>query len=118
MVSRNFQRNVPKARRAVICAATVVASMGHGTPVRGQGRREAVPDAPACPNCTIVATPLVSLGTRSERSEVRVVDHVIRNSRGQYIVGPAVSGALRVFDAKGKFVRQIGRAGHGPGEAD
>ena len=42
---------------------------------------------------------------------------VVRDSRGRFIVAPLADHAsFAIFDSSGRFVRTVGRKGHGPGE--
>lgn len=65
-------------------------------------------------------TPIVSIGggsgdTKSDFSGVR---GVVRLSDGTIVVADGGALELRVFDARGRFIRSFGRRGTGPGELD
>jgi hypothetical protein len=72
---------------------------------------------PACATCRIELTKVVTLG-RPTDSLTPFGAHlsVVRNAKGEYIVGPSTSYSLIVYDANGRQVRSVGRRGPGPGE--
>src|SRR5688572_5461740 len=65
---------------------------------------------PACATCRIEITKVVSLG-RPTDSLTPYGAHlsVVRNAKGEYIVGPSTSYSLIVYDANGRQVRSVGR---------
>lgn len=69
------------------------------------------------PQWTLTGSPALQLGTQSEagpESLYRVMD-VALDADMVYVANMGTD-ELRVFDRKGRFVRQMGRSGFGPGE--
>ena len=65
----------------------------------------------------VVGQPTLTIGERDAQDEVFVrIAGATRLSTGAIVVGDAGPNDVRVFDATGRFVRRIGRAGQGPGE--
>jgi hypothetical protein len=64
------------------------------------------------------AKPSVAIGVEEGEPEYEFagVTGVRRMANGMVVVANTKPLELRVFDAKGKFVRRIGRSGNGPGE--
>ena len=66
----------------------------------------------------IDSVPSIEIGVEEgdERYQLSRVYGALRLADGSILVGNSGSGEIRVFDAKGQFVRAIGRRGNGPGE--
>lgn len=69
-----------------------------------------------CPDC-IRLTQTVVLGDVEGPGYVNHAGSAVRDSLGRYWLGQ-YHDMIKVFDAKGKFVRTVGRRGAGPGEFD
>lgn len=67
---------------------------------------------------TVAPAPTVRIGEvdAEEHYMFSQVQSAVRLSDGRMVVANGASNELRVYDAKGKHVRTIGRAGSGPGE--
>ncbi len=74
--------------------------------------------AQAPPIWPVGAKPAVAIGVEEGELEYEFsgVTGVRRLANGMVVVANTKPLELRVFDAKGKFVRRIGRSGNGPGE--
>jgi hypothetical protein len=67
--------------------------------------------------CQVQITPIVSFGDRDGPGALANIYGTIRvDSRNRYYVIDRGGTSVLVFDAGGKYVRTIGRAGEGPGE--
>jgi hypothetical protein len=76
-----------------------------------------VRDDPRCTACRIELTPGVRLGDRDGPGSIEHLEsHVVRDSRGRYIIRGSYSTNLKVYSANGDFMRTVGRKGGGPGE--
>lgn len=76
-----------------------------------------IPSDLACPRCTIRVDTLTPLGPDDDRLSSR--PYVVRrDTRGRYfVVTPEISPSVPlVFNALGRYVREVGRAGAGPSE--
>ncbi len=71
-----------------------------------------------CPSCTIRVDTVSVLGDDDGPGLIRGPQVTVsRDATGQFLVGGASSAAsISVFDANGRFLRSVGRAGGGPGE--
>jgi hypothetical protein len=67
-----------------------------------------------CATCRIVREKVASLG-HADDSVLIIRAHAAGDSRGRFFV-PGASNNFVVFDAAGRFVTAVGRAGRGPGE--
>src|SRR5262249_52969250 len=72
----------------------------------------------ACKTCRIELVKRVTLGTETDTiSPSDFETAVARDSRGRYLVVPiAGNTSFAVYDAGGRLLRTVGRAGSGPGE--
>lgn len=89
-------------------AASVATAQG-ATPI-------VIDDAPACPRCTITTRTLATLGTADGPGSMATIAETVTADRlGRYWV---VGGEelILAFDASGRFLQAVGRAGDGPGE--
>ncbi|MGH7930419.1 MAG: 6-bladed beta-propeller, partial [Candidatus Binatia bacterium] len=66
----------------------------------------------SCPSCTIVIDSVVTLQGASVNAPASLMQ---RDSTGMYWFGEP-GGLLKVYESDGRFVREIGRIGAGPGE--
>jgi hypothetical protein len=95
---------------AIGFAASVVAA---STPAEAQ-RRVRIVDAIACAQCAIVSQPLATL--QSADGAIVMEPLAVRvDSAGRYWLVNQ-DGLPSIFDARGRFLRHLGRAGAGPGE--
>src|SRR5688572_825976 len=70
----------------------------------------------ACSKCSVDARHVISLGDENE-GQLDNVNAAARDTRGRYWVATQQRmHELLLFDAKGKFLRTVGRKGSGPGE--
>ena len=70
-----------------------------------------------CARCEITATTVATIGDSTGPGEIGSNPVLIADARGRFWVSfPASGGALLVFDSTGRFIRQVGRGGAGPGE--
>lgn len=67
-----------------------------------------------CPDCVRLSETVV-LGDTVGDGYVVHTDYVVRDSLGNYWLGQ-YKDMIKVFDAKGRYLRRVGRAGGGPGE--
>ena len=67
---------------------------------------------------TVAPTPTVSIGSADGALPYQLdrVFGAVRLADGTIVIGNSGSSELRLFDARGKFLRAIGRRGAGPGE--
>ena len=88
------------ALAAALLVAVVNATAGQGTP------------------WTVARTPTVSIGSADGDLPYQLdrVFGAVRLADGTIVIGNSGSSELRLFDARGKFLRAIGRRGAGPGE--
>jgi len=85
-------------------------------PVYSQAR-VIVPSAPTCSQCSIVLTPILKIGEADGEGVIGRPRTVTRDRQGRhYAVFEEMRGTVSVFDARGRYVRTIGRSGGGPGE--
>ena len=79
-----------------------------------------VPDRPSCPTCRIEITPLATFGRGDGPGSFDAYPtSMIADARGRIIVAfssVATTHLPKVYDASGRFRRQIGAVGEGPGE--
>ena len=88
-------------------AAIGLLSLGAATTGAAQG----------CSGCTIAVTKVVTLRAPEDSTGFTALSSATADSRGRILVSPiAEAGRLHAFDADGRYVRTIGRAGSGPGE--
>lgn len=75
-------------------------------------------DAPACPECRVVAKHVATLGGSATDSVLlRANSKLAVDSRGRFYVGQTfTAGIIAMFSASGELVRTFGREGEGPGE--
>jgi hypothetical protein len=66
----------------------------------------------------VAAQPYVDIGKAEGEPEYELsaVMGVTRLSDGRIVIGNMQSGELRIYDARGKFLKAAGRKGRGPGE--
>lgn len=85
--------------------------MAHGQPVIE------IPAASACRACTIAVQRVAMLGREEGPGTIDGEDtHAAVDSRGRYFLWQQYAPTVKVFDARGRFMRTLGRAGRGPGE--
>ncbi len=95
---------------------TLLLLLAFAAPAAGQ-RVVQVPDAPTCPRCRITLTKVATLGLADDPASPQGWVSLSRDSRGRFYVASAggAEGVL-VYDARGRFLRVLGRRGRGPGE--
>jgi hypothetical protein len=72
---------------------------------------------PPAPTWAVAATPTLLIGDESdERLQFLRVGSVARFSDGSIVVANGATQELRLFTAKGEYVRSLSRRGSGPGE--
>ena len=103
-------------RRSVRCAAAALVLLAP-QPSRGQDApTRPVPNAVSCDACTITVRQLVRLGAEDGDGSLSGFPTAVRaDSRGRYWV-LEWRRPPRLFDANGRFMRNVGRIGQGPGE--
>lgn len=76
-----------------------------------------ISDRLSCRRCEITRTPLPALGEESGEGIIESeLSQAIQDREGRvYLAGPYATRIL-VFDRDGRFLRVVGRPGHGPGE--
>lgn len=76
-----------------------------------------ISDRPSCRRCEIQRIPLPALGDEAGEGIIESeLSRVVQDSRGRlYLAGPYATRIL-MFDTQGRFLRTLGRPGHGPGE--
>lgn len=82
-----------------------------GDPMQANAQRVALSNRASCPACTIAVRSVVELSGASQGGPMTTIQ---RNPSGEIYL--LESGVIKVYGANGKFVRQIGRKGGGPGE--
>ena len=65
---------------------------------------------------TLAPTPIVDIGGSGDRDELAFVVGALRLGDGRIAIADQGTRSIRIFDARGRFVRSIGREGGGPGE--
>lgn len=65
---------------------------------------------------SVDARPLLEIDTDDSLETIGNVNGVARMSDGRVAVGDQSNSVIRSYDATGKFIRSVGRAGSGPGE--
>lgn len=68
------------------------------------------------PVWTIDAKPLMEISTDDSLETIGNVSGVARFADGHIAVGDQSNSTIKFYDANGKFIRNVGRAGSGPGE--
>jgi len=72
-----------------------------------------------CGSCRIQLVRELTLGSDQDSLSPGVWSSVLRNKEGGYYVATLVTAGanhIRMYDARGRFQRAVGRAGRGPGE--
>jgi hypothetical protein len=98
-----------KAASALVFAFAIVTVLGAATPATGQ-------TSAACPDCGIMKTRLVVLGSPSDSVRLGPSSSPVRDSRGRYFV-TTVDQRIMEFDSLGRFRRVFGRLGEGRPES-
>lgn len=73
----------------------------------------------AAPQWAVSATPVLDIGSGLEndpRYEFFQIEAMDRFSNGDFVVLTSGTREIRVYDSAGRYVRDIGRVGTGPGE--
>jgi 6-bladed beta-propeller protein len=83
---------------------------------QAQTRATDIDGRPSCVNCTIELRRVATLRPPPSADPIGVVQHVARNSRGDLFVSSSARSSVLVFDGSGRFMRQFGSKGDGPGE--
>jgi len=79
--------------------------------------REKVPQQPSCLECRIELTRVVAIGTADGPGALPAFPHTMaRDSRGRYYLAFQRGFMPMIFDARGRFLQEIGRRGEGPGK--
>jgi hypothetical protein len=92
---------------AAVVASALAACSGDPPPSReGEG----------LPEWTLAAEPAVRIGGGDGEGSLHQVTGAVRLADGRIAVANAGSRSLRVHDARGRLVREVGREGDGPGE--
>src|SRR5687768_472331 len=83
-------------------------------PVDAQ-RTLTISSTPACPGCRAEIRRVLTVGGGSDSIVMKTgpIATVARDSKGRYYVTMKRPG-IAVYDARGKFVRTLGRIGQGP----
>jgi hypothetical protein len=81
-------------------------------------QRVVVDSKEACPKCTIQLTRVATLGKPTDEVLLGTTNSaLVRDTQGRYYVANThTPGVVAVYDARGTFLRTIGRYGSGPGE--
>ncbi len=81
-------------------------------------RSVTVRGAPSCGTCTIELTKIATIGKADDPVLLLNYSEVERGPRNSLIVVNSIgnSPSVLVFDSAGRYLRQIGRTGEGPGE--
>jgi hypothetical protein len=76
-----------------------------------------LPSRPACSSCAIVVTPVLAIGDVDGPGALAgAVYDGVKDSKGNYHLLAGERAPPLSFDARGRFLRQLGRLGPGPGE--
>jgi hypothetical protein len=76
-----------------------------------------IPPTPACRGCTIEVQRIAVLGQEDGPGTIDGDDaHAAVDSRGRYFLWQQYMPEVKVFDARGRYLRRLGREGRGPGE--
>jgi hypothetical protein len=88
-----------------------------GTNVLAQARAVRVPGDPACPGCTIELTRVATVG-KADDPVLFVAYSTLHRGPKKTIIGVNTirSPGAMIFDSTGRFLKEIGRQGQGPGE--
>ncbi len=98
-----------------ICTALVAGGLSLGADAQvAPAQTRTIRYEVKCATCRIVREKVASLGSANDSVLIRSA-HAGGDSRGRFFV-PGASNNFIVFDAAGRFVTAIGRAGQGPGE--
>lgn len=82
--------------------------------VRGQAVVQ-IPGTPTCNTCKVTLTPIAVLKA-PDTAEPLGPGTAVMDSAGRFYVVSANRLKISAFDARGKFIREIGTRGQGPGE--
>lgn len=111
-------------RRAACAMGVLAAALAAASPVHAQPMRDSAGVRIIAVNLTRPAgtlrlspKPMVDVGGgAAERKQLFRVRAVARLSRGGIVIANGGSAQLKLFDASGRFVREVGGRGQGPGE--
>ena len=108
----NSLRLLPRGLGHSLLLGTLAAPLG------AQDSILVVPDAPACPSCSLDISVLVELGDREGPGIVGEQAWINRSDDGDYYLSSSLAGeeGLLRFSPDGIFQEVIGRQGEGPGE--
>ena len=85
--------------------------------VAAQPPAKRVPYKVTCPTCRVELTPVVTLGKRSDPQGISFHSTLDRDRQGRFFaIGDNYQ--VLVYDARGNFIKALGRRGQGPGEFD
>jgi hypothetical protein len=79
-------------------------------------RSVTIPYRISCPACRIDVTQVATLAPNGLNSTSGGMGNVQRDSRGRYFAVEQQMETILVYDARGMFLRSLGRTGAGPGE--
>lgn len=116
-----LRREIAMCRAAVLRSAQVLGSWTFPILLLASGalaqERVEIPSKPSCPNCKITLSRVATLGRVTDPGSVMLHSRLVRDSRGQFYVAPTSNpGEIFVYDARGRYLRSLGRRGGGPGE--
>jgi hypothetical protein len=88
-----------------------------GAPASSQGAVARIPGAPACAGCRIELTKVATVGKGDDPILLVAYSTLHRGPRNAIIATNTIGGSdAFIFDSTGRFLREIGRQGQGPGE--
>lgn len=98
-------------RRVLFLALPLLTACGGGEPSGATG-------LDALPTFTVAAEPEVTVGVVKGEAPYLLggVADALRLDDGTLVVADCAAGELRSYDARGRFLRSVGRLGEGPGE--
>ena len=83
--------------------------------VAAQSNPKRIPYKVTCATCRVELTPLVTIGKRSDPHEIADHSFLDRDRQGRFFA-IGVDYNILVYDARGNFLKALGRRGPGPGE--
>lgn len=106
-----YRQSLPLTLFSVLLVVAILPSTGSSQQtvvVRGSA---------GCRGCDVVVTPSVRLGSVDGPGMIEHIEtRAVRDSRGRFILKANYPSSLSVFAPDGRYLRDIGGAGGGPGE--